>query len=233
MTVEYIGCIIKTSVTQRLRRRHSSAVLLIGIQMRSAVPTTDNYIRRYDGEDIMKYNKRVILKNGIECTVENGTESDGESLRRVFNQTHAETDYLLSYPDENSFTVEAEQNFLKEKTESEREIEIVAKIDGVVVGSAGVEQVGEKYKLRHRAEFGISILKDYWGLGIGRILTEACIECARKAGYTQLELDVVADNERAIGMYKSVGFAEFGRNPRGFNSRESGYQELVYMRLEL
>ena len=181
----------------------------------------------------MKYNKRVILKNGIECTVENGTESDGESLRRVFNQTHVETDYLLSYPDESSFTVEAEQNFLKEKTESEREIEIVAKIDGVVVGSAGVEQVGEKYKLRHRAEFGISILKDYWGLGIGRILTEACIECARKAGYTQLELDVVADNERAIGMYKSVGFAEFGRNPRGFNSRESGYQELVYMRLEL
>ena len=185
------------------------------------------------GEDTMKYNKHVILKNGIECTVENGTESDGESLHRVFNQTHAETDYLLSYPDENSFTVEAEQNFLKKKTESEREIEIVAKIDGVVVGSAGVEQVGEKYKLRHRAEFGISILKDYWGLGIGRILTEACIECARKAGYTQLELDVVADNERAIGMYKSVGFSEFGRNPRGFNSRESGYQELVYMRLEL
>ncbi len=28
-------------------------------------------------------------------------------------------------------------------------------------------------------------------------------------------------------------FEEFGRNPRGFNSRISGFQELVYMLLEL
>ena len=181
----------------------------------------------------MKYNKRVILKNGIECTVENGTESDGESLRRVFNQTHAETDYLLSYPDENSFTVEAEQNFLKEKTESEREIEIVAKIDGVVVGSAGVEQVGEKYKLRHRAEFGISIVRVVWNLGIGSALTRASIDWARQAGFAQLELDVVADNTRAIALYEKYGFKEYGRNPLGFRTREGKWQELLYMRLEL
>ena len=61
----------------------------------------------------------------------------------------------------------------------------------------------------------------------------ACIQCARESGYAQLELNVVAENERAVSLYKSVGFEEFGRNPRGFNSRVSGYQELVYMRLEL
>lgn len=32
---------------------------------------------------------------------------------------------------------------------------------------------------------------------------------------------------------EKAGFTEFGRNPRGFRSRLSGYQELVYMRLEL
>ncbi len=74
---------------------------------------------------------------------------------------------------------------------------------------------------------------DHWGLGIGSALTEACIECARKAGYTQLELVVLADNERAIAMYRKAGFIEFGRNPKGFNSRISGYSETVHMRLEL
>jgi len=62
---------------------------------------------------------------------------------------------------------------------------------------------------------------------------EACIECAKKAGFEQIELNVIADNSRAIDMYEKAGFVEFGRNPRGFKSRISGYQELVYMRLEL
>ena len=105
--------------------------------------------------------------------------------------------------------------------------------DGKVVGTAGITAVGDNYKVKHRAEFGISILENYWGLGIGRALTEACIECARKAGYIQLELDVVADNKRAITLYKRAGFQEYGRNPKGFQSRLTGFQELVLMGLEL
>ena len=34
---------------------------------------------------------------------------------------------------------------------------------------------------------GISIDRAYWGLGIGRALVEASVECARRAGYAQLE----------------------------------------------
>ena len=73
----------------------------------------------------------------------------------------------------------------------------------------------------------------YWGLGVGRALTGACIECARAAGYVQLELEAVAENKAALALYKSVGFAEYGRNPKGFRSRLTGWQELVLMRLEL
>ena len=71
------------------------------------------------------------------------------------------------------------------------------------------------------------------GYCLGRALMNACIDCAKDAGYTQLELNAAAENERALSLYRSLGFIEYGRNPRGFNSRLSGYQELVYMRLEL
>ena len=101
------------------------------------------------------------------------------------------------------------------------------------MGTAGIERHGEKYKVKHRADFGISVLKEYWGLGIGRSLTKACIECAKTAGYKQLELSVVADNERAVSMYKKEGFVEYGRNPKGFNSRITGYQEVIDMLLDL
>ncbi len=181
----------------------------------------------------LKYNKIILLKDGRKYCLRNGTENDAHEVLDVFNLTHAETDYLLTYPDENSFTVEQEGAFLKAKTESSNEIEIVAVVDGKIAGTAGIDAVGNKYKTKHRAEFGIGIAKEFWGLGLGRALTEACIECAKEAGYTQLELDVVSDKASAISLYKKVGFVEYGRNPKGFNSRISGYQELVYMKLDL
>ena len=181
----------------------------------------------------MKYSQKVILKNGKEAWLKNGDASDGSAVYENFNATHAETDFLLSYPDENSFDPEQEAHFLEEKTMSTNEIEIIALVDGKVAGTAGIEAVGAKYKVRHRAELGISILREYWGLGLGRALTEACIRCARDAGYLQLELNVVAENERAVALYRNVGFVEFGRNPIGFNSRTNGFQELIYMLLKL
>ena len=86
---------------------------------------------------------------------------------------------------------------------------------------------------RHRADFGISVDKAYWGLGIGRALTRACIACAKEAGYAQIELEVVAGNAAAMALYQSEGFVEYGRNPKGFLNRNLGLQELVLMRLEL
>lgn len=181
----------------------------------------------------MIYSQTVTLKNGKEALIRNGVAEDGEAVFENFNFTHAQTDFLLSYPDENSYDPEQEARFLAEKTLSPNEIELVAVIDGRVAGTAGIEAVGTKYKVRHRAEMGISILREYWGLGLGRALMNACIDCAKDAGYTQLELNAAAENERALSLYRSLGFIEYGRNPRGFNSRLSGYQELVYMRLEL
>ena len=64
-------------------------------------------------------------------------------------------------------------------------------------------------------------------------LRAACIECATKAGFRQLELEVVGDNRNAIALYKKMGFVEYGRNPRGVASRKSDYQELILMTLEL
>ena len=181
----------------------------------------------------MRYNQKVLLKNGKEALLRNADAADGYNVFDAFNATHAETDYLLSYPDENSFDPEQEAQFLQEKTKSPDEIEIIAIVDGKVAGCAGIRTVGRKYKVKHRAELGISVLKEYWGLGLGKALTKACIECAKEAGYSQLELNVVAENNAAISLYRSLGFVEFGRNPKGFNSRISGYQELVYMLLEL
>lgn len=181
----------------------------------------------------MQYNKTVTLKDGRTCHLRNGTAADGAEILEVFNQTHEETDYLLSYPDENRFQAGQEAEFLAKKTESSNEVEICAVVDGKIVGTAGIDAVGSQDKVKHRAELGIALLKEFWGLGIGRALMDACIDCARQAGYAQMELDVVAENASAIALYEKVGFVEYGRNPKGFHSRTTGWQTLVLMRKEL
>jgi len=181
----------------------------------------------------LKYNKTVLLKDGRACVLRNGDERDGRALLDLFLRLLGQTDYLLSYPDEISMTGEQEVQFLRERTESAREIEILAEVDGRLVGTAGIGCVGQKEKVKHRATFGVSVDKPFWGLGVGRALTEACIECAGAAGYAQLELEAVAENQNALALYESVGFAEYGRNPKGFRSRLTGWQEVVHMRLEL
>lgn len=181
----------------------------------------------------MTFDKTVTLKDGRICLLRNGTAADGQAVLDIFNRTHEETDFLLTYSDENSFTVSQERDFLQRQTDSANAIEIIAVVDGVVAGTAGIDALGMRDKIKHRAVFGIALTKEFWGLGIGKHLMEACIGCAREAGYLQLELEVVAENEKAVEMYKRAGFIEYGRNPKAFRLRTGKYQELIDMRLEL
>jgi len=181
----------------------------------------------------MEYRETVVLKDGRTCVLRNAGEADGRAVLEMFILVHAQTDYLLTYPEETGMTVQQEALFLKKKTESADEIELVAEVDGKIAGCAGIACVGRKEKVKHRAEFGISVDRDFWGLGIGRAMTRACIGLACRAGYAQLELEAVAENEKALALYESEGFTEYGRNPKGFRSRYTGWQTLVYMRREL
>ena len=181
----------------------------------------------------MQYEKTITLKDGRPCVLRSGTEQDGQALLELFVLTHTQTDYLVDYPDEITMTAEQETQFLKAKAESDNEVEILAVVDGRVVGSSGIWCVRDRVKLRHRAWFGVSVEKAFWGLGIGRELTQSAIDCAKAAGYRQLELEVLADNEKALSLYKSAGFTEYGRNPLGIRLRGSGYHALVLMRLDL
>lgn len=173
------------------------------------------------------------MNGGGECLLRSCIAADGHAVYDLFNLTHGQTENLLTYPDENSFTVAEESAFLADKEASADAAEICAIVDGRMAGTAGIEPVGRKDKVKHRAEFGIAVDRAYWRRGIGRALTEACVECAVRAGYTQLELTVVAANAGAVALYESIGFTEFGRNPKGFRTRGGAWQETVMMRLEL
>lgn len=75
-----------------------------------------------------------------------------------------------------------------------------------VVGVIGLN-VGQSPRARHSASIGIMIHKDYQGKGIGRALLNKVIDLADNwLMLVRLELGVFTDNERALNLYKSLGF---------------------------
>nr|DAH30189.1 MAG TPA: GCN5-related N-acetyltransferase [Caudoviricetes sp.] len=121
----------------------------------------------------MRYRRDVVLKDGSACLLRSAEASDARECFDVFQVTHAETDYLLSYPDENSLDEGKFADELVGRAESLRCVEVCAVVGGKIVGTASVDSIGRRFKNRHRCELGISILCAYWGRGIGRALMEA------------------------------------------------------------
>ncbi len=172
----------------------------------------------------MKYEEITIaLKNGQNCLLRSPTAEDAEAMLQYFRQTCGETEFMGRYEDEIIMKVEDEQNLLDEIINDPKRAMIAAFIDNKLVANIGFSWIEPFERFRHRAGFGMSILKDFWGLGIGSALMEALIEAARKAEYEQLELEVVAENERAIALYKKFGFEIFGTRENTLKYRDGHY----------
>jgi RimJ/RimL family protein N-acetyltransferase len=62
----------------------------------------------------------------------------------------------------------------------------------------------------HRGTLGMGLLPEWRGRSVGRRLLEATLAQARRSGFKRIELDVYADNPRAIALYEKAGFVREG-----------------------
>lgn len=62
----------------------------------------------------------------------------------------------------------------------------------------------------HRGTLGMGIIPAYRGRGLGALLLSATLGAAFDAGFVRVELNVHADNVRAIALYERVGFVREG-----------------------
>ena len=97
------------------------------------------------------------------------------------------------------------------------------------IGSIGVNRVSPHIKMRHRAQFGISIERAYWNMGLGTILIKEALEAARKMGCEQVELGVYSDNERARALYRKLGFEEWGVVRNAYRLKDGAYCDEIMM----
>jgi L-phenylalanine/L-methionine N-acetyltransferase len=106
----------------------------------------------------------------------------------------------------------------------------VAEVDGRVVGMAGLHVATGRR--RHSAVVGIMVHDAYQGRGIGPALMDALLDMADNyLGLTRVELEVDADNARAIRLYERLGFEHEGRKRKDTYRRGEYFDVLVMGRL--
>jgi ribosomal protein S18 acetylase RimI-like enzyme len=66
------------------------------------------------------------------------------------------------------------------------------------------------------------------GRGVGRALTAALVQAARVHRIEVLTLDARGDNETALGLYRSLGFTEYGRLRDFVAVGERRYDKVFY-----
>ena len=172
----------------------------------------------------MKIDNIKIDLKGHELILRNATEDDAEILIEYLKVTSAETRFLIREPDEITVTVEQEKAFIQRQNEEEGDIMLLGFLDGQFVGNCALNSYG-RFRFRHRVSLGIALYQKYTGLGIGRAMMETVIRLAKEMGYEQLELEVVADNERAIALYKKMGFEICGTTPKAMKYKDDTYAD--------
>jgi RimJ/RimL family protein N-acetyltransferase len=160
--------------------------------------------------------QHTSLKNNLWLTLRRAEPKDAEEVLAYLNQVAGESENITFGPGELGLSVEEERAFLRQITESPTSLCIIAEIGGEIAGTLSFN-TGKRPRLQHAGEFGMTVLRRYWNLGIGSRMLAYFIDWARHTGMIRkINLRVRVDNLPAIHLYEKYGFVQEGRITREF-----------------
>ena len=159
----------------------------------------------------MKFSPQThTLKDGRSLFLREAEGDDASQVLPYLNRVGGESDNLLF--GENGFPVplERERAFLEKQRREEKSLLLLGFVGEELASISSCDALTARERVAHRAGLSVTVGKDFWGLGIGRRAMEALIGFAREAGLEVLQLEVRADNTRAVALYERLGFEKLG-----------------------
>lgn len=153
-------------------------------------------------------------------------KSDSKELVEYTNKVSGESNFLTFGEGEFNTTIEEEDSFIDSILKQGNALFIIAEVEGKIVGTLNFGG-GRRLRTAHAGEFGVSVLKEYWGQGIGTELIKYLIDWCKKSGVIRkVNLRVRSDNNSAIHVYKKLGFNDEGVITRDFLINDKFYDSI-------
>jgi L-amino acid N-acyltransferase YncA len=105
----------------------------------------------------------------------------------------------------------------------------VAEDEGAILGTYYLRP-NQQGGGRHVCNCGYITAQAATGKGIARRMCEHSLETARTQGYRAMQFNfVVSTNERAVSLWRTMGFEIVGRLPEAFRHPKQGYVDALVM----
>ena len=153
-----------------------------------------------------------MIKN--ELQIRELMPEDANAILAFTKRVGGETDNLTFGANGIPISEAAEQTFLAAVHEDPKSIMLGVFRDNELIADGSIHSLPRR--MSHRAELGITVVRDEWNKGIGSILMEKLIGFAKEAGIEIINLEVRADNRNAIHLYEKYGFRHIGTLPAYF-----------------
>ncbi|MED4968325.1 GNAT family N-acetyltransferase [Parageobacillus toebii] len=141
--------------------------------------------------------------------VRHATVDDAEELAHLILQVEKEAEFMLFEAGERTLTPDLQRSQIEAMQNEENSTILVAEADGKLVGYL-VARGGRARRNKHTVYIVIGVLASYRGKGIGTMLFAELERWARTKGIHRLELTVVVNNQRAVSLYRKMGFEREG-----------------------
>lgn len=173
--------------------------------------------------------RTITLTTGESVTIRSAQPDDATPLLAYVRSVAAETSFFIMQADEFNFTDEQERQWIQDHLDGPGKLTVMAEVSGSVVGFLSFEN-GPHRRVAHRGTFGFSVARDWRGRGIGTALLQTLIEWAEANPLIEkIGMAVFANNERAIRLYRKLGFVEEGRRPREMKLGPGQYVDNILM----
>lgn len=165
--------------------------------------------------------------NKEKIMIRKAEKEDAKALIEYLEKIGGESEFLTFGAGEFNKTVEQEKEFIETIINKENALFIIAEIDGKVIANLNFSG-GSRKRTCHVGEFGVSVLKEYWGKGIGEKLIAYMLDWSNNSTIIRkINLRVRTDNTRAIKLYKKLGFFEEGILKRDFLINGKFYDSIL------
>lgn len=178
----------------------------------------------------------VTLRDGRAVVLRAGEPGDGGALLSYMHRCLPDfAPYVAMDADEFAMTEQDEYDWLKSVQANPNALCLLAFAGDQAVGVLNCSCRHDRRRVAHIGHLGMSSDKAYWGSGLGTAMMAAVVVWAERHPVLELlELDVFADNARALALYRGSGFKEVGIMPgRGrFATGERKDGLLMYRRVD-
>lgn len=165
----------------------------------------------------------------VTLTLREAIPTDATNLIKVMEKLNKETPFLVVNPYALMMSPDAMAHEIGYIFEEHNQLILLALDGESIVGVATVTS-SEEAPLKHIGEVGISILKDYWGMGLGQLMLEDIVFWGQSSTVTRrLEIKVQQRNQRAIRLYEKIGFQEEGIIRHGVLSEDNELLDVKLM----